>query len=169
MKRYFNYILMLHAMLFSIFVYLFYRTEKTVINEIFISLVSWDRFVAIREWVLLHVPLHQQVIYSIPEGLWVGVITLSSRFMFVRVGKQEIDLKYLPLVFAFGLELFQLVGVTFGQFDFWDLFWSLFFWALALVSVKFSPPRQNVFQPFNVHSWVFMGSYLIVFLAHVWR
>ena len=157
------------CLLFSLFIYLFYRTEDTVVNNIFLSLISFDFFVELRNNIKNALPLNEYIIYSLPEGLWVFCITLTSRFLFFKIGKHEISLLYLPLVFAIGLELFQLFHFSNGYFDFWDIGASILFWAIAAYLMPFVNKRQNILNPLNLNSLICIISYLIVYLAHVWK
>ncbi len=164
-----NYCFIVLSLLFSLFVYLFYRTEKTVINEIFISIISFEKFAELRKEITNILPLNEHIIYSLPEGLWVFCITLTSKHLFLKVGKREINLLFIPLVFSIGLELFQLLHLTNGRFDFWDIGFSILFWAVANYLINYKSIRQNILQPFTIKSFVCLFSYLIVYLAHVWK
>lgn len=161
--------LIIISLLFSLFIYLFYRTEKTVITELFISLVSFDLFAELRNSVMDALPLNEPIIYSLPEGLWVFCITLTSKFLFVKIGNREMDLLFLPLIFSIGLELFQLLHFTNGRFDFWDIGFSIVCWAIANYLIKYKSTRQNILDPFNTRSFICILSYGIVYLAHVWQ
>jgi len=156
-------------LLFSLFIYLFYRTEKTMITELFISIITLDNYIELRNGIKNTLPLNEHIIYSFPEGLWVFCVTLTSKFLFIRIGKREFDLFYIPLIFAIGLELFQLIHLTNGRFDFWDIGYSIVFWAAANYLISFKDIRQNILSPFNFRSFVCILSYLIVYLAHVWK
>ncbi|MDI9364128.1 MAG: hypothetical protein QM541_04190 [Flavobacterium sp.] len=164
-----NYCYIALSLLLSLFVYLFYRTEKTVINEIFISIISFDKFAELRKEITNILPLNEHIIYSLPEGLWVFCITLTSKHLFLKVGKLEINLFFIPLVFSIGLELFQLLHLTNGRFDFWDIGFSILFWAVANYLINYKSIRQNILQPFTLKSFICLLSYLIVYLAHVWK
>lgn len=164
-----TYLFIVLSLLFSLFVYLFYRTEKTVVNEILISLISLESFIELRNNIRSGLALNQTLIYSLPEGLWVFCITLTSKFLFLRVGKREMNLIYLPLVFSIGLEFFQLLQITKGRFDFWDVGFSILFWSIAFFWNAAIGPRQDIFRPLNLRSIICVFSYLIVYLAHVWQ
>ena len=161
--------LIITSLLISLFIYLFYRTEKTVVNQIFISVVSFNTFFEMREHVTKILPLNEHMIYSLPEALWVFCITLTSKFLFMKIANREFNLLYAPLLFSIGLELFQLLHLTNGRFDFWDIGLSTLFWAIANYLVKNASIRQNMRTPFNSRSLVCLLSYLIVYLAHVWK
>ena len=163
-----NYFLIVSSLLFSLFIYVFYRTEKTVINDIIDSMVSCEIFVEWRRTVSSQFPLNDIIIYSLPEGLWVFCITLTSKFLFLKIGDREIQLLFLPLVFSIGLELFQLLHLTNGRFDLWDIGVSILFWAAANYLIRYSTTSQNIFHPVTLSSIICIFSYLIVYLAHVW-
>jgi len=164
-----NYCLILFALLLSLFIYLFYRTEKTVINEIFISIISFDKFIALRKSITSALHLNEHLIYSLPEGLWVFCITLTSKYLFIKIGRRKINLLFVPIVFSVGLELFQLLHLTNGRFDFWDIWFSLLFWGIANYLVSYKSSNQNILHRFEAKSFICVSSYLIVYLAHVWK
>lgn len=164
-----DYALLVLCLLVSLFIYLFYRTEKTVINELFITLISYDRFVVLREAVTKSLPLNEYFIYSLPEGLWVFCITLTSKSFFIKVGNRELKLLFLPLIFSIGLELFQLLHLTNGRFDFRDIGFSVLFWAIANYLITSKSQIRNILNPFTIQSGICILSYLIVYLAHVWK
>lgn len=167
MKKHHYFIIL--SLLVGLFVYLFYRTEKTVINELFISIISLDNFVELRKSITKALPLNEHIIYALPEGLWVFCITLTSKFLFFKIGRHEITLLFFPLIFSVGLELFQLLHLTNGRFDFWDIGFSVLFLAIANYLITFKSTRQNILNPFNMQSFICILSYLIVYLAHVWK
>lgn len=164
-----NYCFIILSLLFSLFIYLFYRTEKTVVNEIFISIVSFDSFVDLRQRITNTLPLNEHIIYSLPEGLWVYCITLTSKFLFVKIDSREIDLIFVPLICSISLEVFQLLHFTNGRFDFWDIGFSILFWAIAHYLIKHASIKQNILDPFTIRSFICILTYLIVYLAHVWK
>ncbi len=162
-----KYVLILISLLVSFFIYLFYRTEQTVINQIVISLITYEKYIDFKNNITTLLPLNALIIYSLPEGLWVFCITLTSKCLILKIGKREIDLIYFPLIFSIGLELFQLFHLTNGRFDFWDIGFSITFWAIANYSFVKKGNNQNILNPFNTKSVVCIFSYLIVYLAHV--
>ena len=164
-----NYYLIVLSLLISLFIYLFYRTEKTVVNEIFISIISFDKFVEFRKTITNIVSLNEHIIYSLPEGLWVFCITLTSKPLFLKIGNREINLLFIPLTFSIGLELFQLLHLTNGRFDIWDIGFSVLFWSLANYLTTHKDTKQNILNPFTTKSFICLLSYLIVYLAHVWK
>ena len=149
------------------FIYLFYRTEKTVINEIFIHIISNQRFVVLREVVTHLLPLNKFVVYSLPEGLWVFCITLTSKSLYIQSLDRKINCIFIPLLFCLTLEIFQLVHFTNGRFDFFDIWFSVSFWILAYYFFKDDPDKQNILQPISFRTIMCMASYGIVYFAHV--
>jgi hypothetical protein len=140
-----------------------------MITEMFISIISFDNYIELRNGIKNTLPLSEHIIYSLPEGLWVFCVTLTSKYLFIKVGRREFNLFYAPLIFAIGLELFQLIHLTNGRFDFWDIGYSIVFWAIANYLISFKDIRQNILNPFSLRSFVCILSYLIVYLAHVWK
>jgi len=164
-----KYFLIIVSLGISLFIYLFYRTEKTVVTDLFISLISLNRYVGLKEVIVSNLTLNKHIINSLPEGLWVFCITLTSKNLFLKIGNREINLLFLPLLFSIGLEFFQLFNLTNGRFDFWDIGFSIAFWAIANYLMKQKNSKQNILRPFNTNSLICVLSYLIVYLAHVWK
>lgn len=162
-----KYSLITSSLLVSLFIYLFYRTEKTLINKLLISVISLENFIELKKSVINTFPLNAYIIYSLPEGLWVFSITLASRKFFIQVFNYKISLLYIPLIFSIGLEFFQLFHITNGTFDFWDIGVSVFFWILANYLSTEKSVQQNIFKPLKLDNSFCVFSYLIVYLAHV--
>lgn len=164
-----QYWLIFLSLLIALFIYLFYRTEKTVINQLLIALISAAKYAALKSFITSHLPLSGHVIYSLPEGLWVFCITLTSKHFFFQAGNRKISCVLLPLVFSIGLEIFQLLHLTNGRFDLWDIGASVFFWLVARYLVPLRLDDRNIFTPVTRRSILCISSYAIVFLAHVWQ
>lgn len=164
-----NYWLIGTALLVSLFIYVFYRTEKTVVNEILLNVVSPTDFLILRNYITSALPLNEHIIYSLPEGLWVFCITVTSKGLFITYSGRKFTLVFVPLIFSIGLELFQLMQFTNGRFDFWDIGASVLFWTMANYSLLDGRERQDIFDPVNFRSVLCIVSYLIVYLAHVWE
>lgn len=164
-----NYFIILLALLISLFIYLFYRTENTVVTKLAISLLSRERFEILRNSIVSKVTLNEHIINSLPEGLWVFCITLTSKNLYLKINDIKFDLLFLPLIFSVGLEFFQLLHLTNGRFDFWDIGVSVVFWAIAHYCIRFNDEEQNALRPFNKRSMICTASYFIVYLAHVWK
>ena len=63
-----------------LFIYVFYRTEKTLVNYIATALLSKEGYKGVKEIIVSVLPLKDIIIYSLPEGLWVFCITITSSF-----------------------------------------------------------------------------------------
>ena len=162
MKRY--YFAIIGSLLASLYIYVVYRTDKTVINIIVDNLLE-NR---LDKAELRSVQLPENFIYSLPEGLWVFAATLLSKHLHISIRKAKIDMVYLPLGYALLLEIFQLFSLTPGRFDMVDILLSILFWLLGLVMIK-CPHRPQPLQRLNYRSMEVIFSYCIVFLAHVNR
>lgn len=161
--------MLLIALFICLFIYLFYRTEKTVVNRLFISISSYNTYVALKNSVVQQLPLPKTIINSLPEGLWVFCISLTSKNLFLKWHKYKVDLLLAPLLFSLGLEFLQLMHITNGRFDYWDIGISILFWIVGSFIIQQNKVHQNIVAPFNHRSLVCVLSYLIVYLAHVWK
>ena len=164
-----DYLLALFGLGISLFIYLFYRTEQTTVNQIFIAINSIETFIESQHVVQKSLPLPDIVIYSLPGALWIFCVTLTSKYLYLKIGKLQFQLVNLPLVFIFGFELVQLLHITNGRFDFWDIAVAFVFWALAKFVLKSKTENQNILKPFNLRSLICISSYFLVFLSHVFR
>ncbi|MEO3405559.1 hypothetical protein AAFN85_16735 [Mucilaginibacter sp. CAU 1740] len=163
------YILIALALLISLFIYLFYRTEKTLVTEVFIRLISINNYRKLKAGVLQMLPLSDIVVYSLPEALWVFCITLTSRTYYFEFYKRRIECLYIPLLFCVGLELLQLVHITNGRFDFMDIGLSAVFWILGRYILPGKAEKHNLITRPNLKMMVCLASYGIVYLAHVFK
>ena len=162
-----NYWLIAIALLPGLFIYLFYRPGKTVINEILITFISFDKFNQWQQAVAHNLQLHDLVVYSLPGGLWVFATTMTSKYYYIQFVNRKISLAGASLFFAIGLEISQLLHLTNGCFDFWDVTFSVFFWGLALAIRGIDITRKNMLKPFTMDSVICLLSFLIVYLSHV--
>ena len=163
-KRYYLIVVLL---LISLFIYFFYRTEKTVVNEIAILIISFETYAAIRETVITFLPLNEIIIYSLPGGLWVFCITLTSKPYYIQMNNRRIHGVFIPLIFCLSLEMFQLLNVTHGRFDIMDIWISVIFWTIASYSFNDKSDHQNVLMPVNRRTMICFATYGIVYLSHV--
>lgn len=154
------------ALLISLFIYLFYRTQHTVVNELAIRLLSSETYLTLRNTIVQHLPLSDIIVYSLPEGLWIFCITLTSMPYYLQMGSLYVDCKYMPLIYCVGLELLQLTHITNGRFDFIDIAFSAAFWLLAMYAFR-QRRRQNILSSIDVSTMGCLTSYGIVYLSHV--
>jgi hypothetical protein len=155
------------ALLISLSIYLFYRSEKTVVNELFVLILSFDTYMLIKSNVAYFIPLKEIIIFSLPGGLWVFCTTALSLDFYLKIGNHRIEISFIPLLFAIGLEFCQLVHITNGTFDFWDIVFYLTFWLLAYYSPQPFRPKQNILSPFTLDGFICMACFISVYLAHV--
>ena len=155
-------------MLFSLYIYLFYRVDKTVINQIVISLNSLNSYASLKNSIVQSYPLPNLVVYSLPEALWVFFITLTSLQFYISIGKCKFQCKYLPVFFVVLLEFLQFFHFTNGSFDSRDIWLSFIFWCLAIKINPAKLKKQNLTRVvvFGEHL-LLVFSYVIVYLAHV--
>lgn len=162
-----RYWIIIASLLASLFIYLFYRTEKTVVNEVLVQLITFSKYAALKSSIRAALPLNEFIIYSLPEGLWVFCITLTSKHFYIRLNKAQIKCIYFPIVYAIGLEIFQLFHLVNGRFDFMDIWVSLVCWLLALRIFNDTTADQPIFKNFNAKKLVCVGCYTLVLLSHV--
>lgn len=165
MKKYIP--LIAGSLFFCLFIYVFYRTEKTLVNQVVISLFSRERYAGLKASITSMLPLNDYIIYSLPEGLWVFCITLTSSFFYLQVQNRKWSLVFVPILVALIMEILQLLHFTNGRFDVMDINFSIGFWILALFFTRANPGKEQLFQSFNTRTACCMLSYFIVFLARV--
>ncbi len=155
------------SLFFCLFIYVFYRTEKTLVNQVVITLFSQESYCGLKISITSILPLKDCLIYSLPEGLWVFCITLTSSFFYVDVQKRKWSMVFVPMLVALIMEVFQLLHFINGRFDLMDITFSAGFWLLALFWTGTNSGRESLFQSFNTKTVCCMISYAIVYLAHV--
>lgn len=154
-------------LLLSLFLYVFYRTDQTVINDLILSLVKPETYYFAKSYFALHVPLNSWLIFSLPGGLWVFSSSFISKGFYIRIKHFKLSCSFIPLIFAIGLEIAQGLSLVHGTFDFSDLIFILLFWYLADSSFNTRLKQSNLIQNFNLKAIGCILSYSIVFLAHV--
>ena len=162
-----KYFIIALALLLSLFVYLFFRTEQTIVNYLFIKIWGGEPFYQSRAWVTARVNLSNFQMYSMPEALWILAITLLSKRYMIQLGNRHISLWYLPLILAFGFEFFQWMHWSNGSADLNYLWGAGLFWALGMTVFPEKEPKISLFQSFNIHALLCTGAYAVVYLAHV--
>jgi hypothetical protein len=155
------------ALLISLFIYVFYRSEKTVVNELIVFFLSFETYSVIKSSIVGAMPLNEIIVFSLPGGLWIFCATALSQDLYIRLRNYTVQLYLVPISFAIGLEFCQLIHLTHGSFDLWDLVFYLIFWLLAFYSYRFRRLRQNLLSPFTIRGFSWLVCFLSVFLAHV--
>lgn len=164
MKRLYSFVAL--ALFISLFIYLFYRSEKTVVNQFVALLLSKETFAFVRSSINQELPLNQSIVFSLPGGLWVFCTTVLARNLFFNIRHHHIPLADMPVSFAIALELCQLAHLTNGTFDFLDIAYFITFWLIARYSVR-PTSQKNILAPFTLNSLACMACFLAVYLAHV--
>jgi len=162
-----QYVLIGLSLLISLFIYLFYRTERTVVNELVIRLISVETYMNLKTSILRILPLNDVAVYSLPEGLWMFCITLTSKPYYIRLNGWRIDCVCIPLIFCLTLEMLQLLHVTNGRFDLMDIGIFVLFWLLGRFKLNEGVEKRHLWTQMNGKTWVCLSSYGIVYLAHV--
>jgi hypothetical protein len=157
----------LAALSMSLFIYMFYRTERTVVNELMILLLSYDSYFTMKGVVAGMLPLNEIMIYSLPGGLWVFAATSLSRGFYVKAWDEKMQIAFAPVIFAILLEFCQLIHLTPGRFDLWDIAFYLAFWLLANMKLRTDTAEEAELTPLTLHGFVCLACFLSVFLAHV--
>jgi hypothetical protein len=164
MKR--TYSLIALALSVCLFIYLFYRSKKTVINELISLILSPDRYAQYRSSVAAAIPLNDPILFSLPGGLWVFCMTILSKDLYIKIAKHKIRMVFVPVLFAVGLEFFQLLHLTNGTFDFWDVGFYVTFWLPAYFGFQ-SRHSQDLLSPFTLKGFICLACFFSVYLAHV--
>jgi len=164
-----KYVLICLSLLVSLFIYLFYRTDRTLVNELVIRILSINTYTNLKSQIVKELPLNNIVIYSLPEGLWVFCVTLTSKPFYIRLNDRRFDCLFIPLIYCISLELFQLFHITNGRFDFMDIGVSVLFWLLGGYVLGDESEKQDVFTRPNSRTIICVASYCIVYLSHVFR
>ena len=156
----------LSPLLISLFIYLIYRTEYTLINQLF-SAFTPNELVFFQKIIRQSIPLPNLVIYSLPEGLWVIFVTQISKEFTFRFNQKTWNLTFLPLISAIGIEFVQYLHLTDGTYDPWDIMMVFLCWAIALLLI---PPKRILIKTNNqniIKQLLLVSSYLIIVLSDV--
>ncbi|RYY59127.1 MAG: hypothetical protein EOO05_14260 [Chitinophagaceae bacterium] len=155
------------SLIICLVIYVFYRSDKTVINQMVIALVSRDSYHHWKTIICDLLPLQDYFIYSLPEGLWVFCITITSSFFRINFLWYRVEAAVFPLTLAFGMELCQLLHICNGRFDWVDLLFSFVFWWVAFHFTEAGPEKRSLRLRASFNSLSCLFSYSIVYLAHV--
>ncbi|MFT6167396.1 MAG: hypothetical protein ACJAV5_000630 [Vicingaceae bacterium] len=162
-----NHITIALSLLSSLFVYLFYRSEQTVVNEIFKFVFSGDVYFNLKAIISENIILPQFLVFSLPEGLWVLAVTLASKNIYFGRQKHLIHVAILPIIISVTLELFQLISITNGTFDWLDITSAICFWGIGYFLLPSPSNNQRLFVKMNVNSVICLASYMVLYLSHV--
>jgi hypothetical protein len=167
MKRYIRHeFLVLPLLLFSLFIYLFYRPETTVVHKLY-AIFFTPSNEPLNQNLRGYLPLNEFIIYSLPEALWVISATILSRRYYVIVYRKTLSLLYLPLVYSITLEILQYLKIFHGYFDWWDIIFSTFGWLVIYLTIPTSIQKSNFFKKIDAGKIAVIIIYLILYLSHV--
>lgn len=155
------------ALFISLFIYVFYRSDRTLINEFVKLLFSMDRYADMKRIIVSILSLHDIIIFSLPGGLWIFCATVLAQGFYLQINKYRVQLVFIPILFALGLEIFQLVHITNGRFDPWDIVFYLMFWLPAYYGFQPKELQQNIISPFTLKGFLCLACFFSVYLAHV--
>lgn len=151
------------CLVISLWIYVFYRTEQTVINHIIAWIISPAHFKELRNTITLSLP--EFVIYSLPEGLWIFATTIISKKLVLKTKKISISMIYMPLIVACLIELVQYAKLSRGVFDWFDVVVIIFSWVVACAfnqtnQIKKQKEAKMVYVTFT---------YIIIVFSYVWK
>lgn len=149
----------------GLFIYIFYRSDRTVINLI-VNLFGKEHMTNFRLNLRHALPLPDFMVYSLPEGLWILAATLISRQFYFSIHRIHLQFYYLPIAYAGSLEIVQKLHLWNGRFDWMDLLFSSIGWGVAML-LPIPPHQINIRQNFNRQLLPLGFIYAIVFLSHV--
>lgn len=132
-----------------------------------LHIIPFRTYAVLKENIVRFLPLNEITIYSLPEGLWVFCITLTSKPYYVQLNNWRINCVFIPLIVCISLEIFQLLHLTNGRFDFNDIGMSAVFWLIANYAFSEQSDKCNMFSRLNSRTMVCLGTYSIVYLSHV--
>jgi hypothetical protein len=148
----------------SLFIYLFYRTDKVVVNTICIAVFSRPRYEAVKFAIQQALPLSDWVIYNLPGMLWVSAATLVSRYFFIRFRHYTLSCGYIPMIYAISLEGLQRLHLTRGCFDWFDVV-GTFLGAFIVFLWPMDTKPQPLFSRFDRGSACFVLMYALLLLS----
>ena len=154
-------------MIFCLFVYVFFRTESTIINEIIQNILGADFLILLKQNISKSIHLNRHLIYSVPEGLWVFCVCLISKGLYFKIKDTKINCAYLSLIYPIALEFLQKNKITNGTFDVYDILFSIFFWLIAYLFISSPYEEKNIFEKYSFRTVCSVFGYLIVYLSDV--
>ncbi|MEZ4906830.1 MAG: hypothetical protein R2771_04110 [Saprospiraceae bacterium] len=159
--------LIIIALVFSLFIYLFFRPDDTVVSRLFIKIFSLDFYHSLKYEVQNLFHFSNFVIYSLPGGLWVFSTALIAKDMKFKLWGTTIMLIYFPLMYALGLELLQYFHITDGTFDIDDILISLLAWVLVFKYYN-TNTSKCILNP-RLTTMIFIINFAILYLADIWK
>lgn len=144
--------------LFCVFICLFFRSDYTnaniLLHKVFVSDYSLSN----------SYKLNNFVIYNLPEAMWVFSLTLLTLNYKLKLRKLTLSLVYLPLIYAWIAEFFQLANITNGTFDLLDVLFASATWFTAFILLKINE-NKLINSKSSKNIIVFIILFCSVFLA----
>jgi hypothetical protein len=153
----------------SLFIYIFYRTDQTVVNELVLRIFTFESYATVKKQVQSLLPLNALLVYSLPEGLWVYSTTLVSKELFIKFRQYRLEGNYFSLIFSFAVEALQGLGLVKGTFDLFDIASATFFWAIAMYWTN-TPAYRGIpiLKTFDSRWASCVFCFSIVYLSYIW-
>lgn len=120
----------------ALVIYVLYRPDSTLVNQLFIGLFSTETLDSFRSLFSNKGVIKPYVIYSFPNALWIFSTTILSVKHSIHIFKWVLPLSITPVLYCLLLEMCQLLHLTNGTFDLIDVLTSIIFWALAIMCMK---------------------------------
>lgn len=155
------------SLLISLLIYIFFRTPDTVINQIVLLVLNETTYFSIRDSIQSTISLPETVVYSLPEGLWILSLTLSSMPFYISIKSLKIPLIIFPPIIALGFEIAQFIHIANGRYDTMDILYSFAFWGLSFLWYKKHNQQINLFLSKSYSTILCASNYAIVYFAHV--
>lgn len=164
MKRY--HLSIIIPLLLSLFIYLIYRIDETNINLLLKSFFHHN-FTDFKNHLNTALPIPSFIIYNLPEGLWVFSISLLGANLYITRKGFRIHMIYVPLLFAFILEIMQALHITNGTFDMLDLLVSFVAWILAFLYYQWPINHLKELQNNSIRFYAFFFVFACVYLSDI--
>lgn len=129
--------LIILPLLCCVFLCIFYRDLNTNSN-ILLAFFFEDFYVSTKSIIQESLQIPNFVIYILPTALWLFSITLLGTDLHLKIKNILIPFHFLPLSYLILLEILQLLSVTNGTFDIWDILVPMMGWILAILLLRAS-------------------------------
>lgn len=151
----------------ALMIYIIWRSEDVLVNHLVTLIFSPQDFKVWRTAFAARMPLNDLMIYSLPGALWVFVSTVAFKDFYLIIKKYTFNLMFLPFFIALLLELTQLIHLTHGTFDGWDITLALLFWVASIVICPATEIKEDFLKTEQSSKRVrAIISILILYLAH---
>jgi hypothetical protein len=160
-----NNLLFFTCAFFSAFIYFFYRGNNIIFNQI-LSTFQLDCFFC-KDLIAFEFPLQDWIVYSLPGGIWVFVLSIILQNNHIRILNQRIPLDYLTIVYGIGLEVLQFFHWTDGTFDWIDILFIFLGFILSILVSKNSVPAPFYWR-FSRQNLLILFGFAVLLLSDVY-